>query len=185
MSGMKWLNTSGAPALLVPRRVIREWRGILLREPRSDESMVDFVDEDGAEWFIHDDFDFQNPKTDYDRLCGALVSGTTELLVPLGDATALAVSDGCDTIAWWPERSMLLTGHEQTPSAELSFERAFELEVRDDAWVLMNSAVAGVQVIGDNDDDEWTHVALQRGRYRVDRAARDGGAAYRLTRSGE
>jgi hypothetical protein len=185
MSGMRWLNTSGAPVLLVPRRVIRDWRGILLREPRSSESMVDFVDEQGIEWFIHDEFNFQNPKTDYDRLCGSFVEGTTELLLPIGDATALAISDGSDSFAWWPEGSSVLTGAEQMPSADLSFEPLFELEVRDDAWVLMNSAVAGVQVLGDEDDDEWTHVTLQRGRYRVDRAARDGGSAYRLTRSSE
>jgi len=178
---MKWLNTSGAPLLLLPRRVIREWRGILLREPRSAESMVDYVDDEGAEWFIHDGFDFANPRTDYDRLCGSFGDGVTELLVPLGDATALAVSDGCDTAAWWAERSMLLTGQEQTPNADaLEWETVLELDVRDDAWVLMNSAVAGVQVLGDEDDDEWTHVTLQRGRYRVDRAARDGGSAYRL-----
>jgi len=179
---MKWLNTSGAPVLLLPRRVIREWRGILLTTPRSADAMVDFVDEDSVEWFIHDDCDFANPRTDYDRLCAAFVEGTTELLWPLGDATALAISDGCDTVAWWRERSMLLTGREDAPAEPLSFTPLFELDVRDSAWVLMNSAVAGVQVLGDDDDDEWTHVTLEPARYRVERSSRDNGAGYRLVR---
>ena len=179
---MKWLNTSGAPVLLLPRRAIRVWRGILLQEPRSSDAMVDFLEEDGSEWFIHDAFDFANPRTDYDRLCGSFVEGTTELLWPLGDASALAISDGCDTIAWWSEQRTLLTGKEEAPSVDaLEFAPLFELEVRDAEWVLMNSAVAGVQVLGDYDDDEWTHVTLKPGRYRVERADRENGAAYRLS----
>ena len=177
---MKWLNTSGAPVLLLPRRVIREWRGILLREPRSPDAMIDYVDEDGGEWFIHDEFDFANPRTDYDRLCASFVDGTTELLCPVGDAMALAVSDGSDTAAW--HNGLLLTGVENTDADVLDGKPLFELDVRDERWVLMNSTVAGVQVVGDEDDDEWTHVTLQRGRHRVERAARDGGFSYRLVR---
>ncbi len=177
---MKWLNTSGAPVILAPRRVLRAWRGILLQEPRSDDAMVDYVDEDGVEWFIHDAFDFQNPRTDYDHLCASF-AGVTERTLPLCEASALAVSDGCDSAAWWREQSMLLTGAEECPNiATLEFAPLFELTVRDAEWVLMNSAVAGVQVLGDADDDEWTHVTLTPGEYRVERASRSNGAAYRL-----
>jgi hypothetical protein len=177
---LTWLNTSGAPVLLAPRSALPHWRGILLQEPRSPDAMVDFVDEHGGEWFIHDAFDFAKPRTDYDRLCGAL-AGHTELLVPLGDAHALAISDGCDTSAWWREESIVLTGGESTPRLDaLTFSTVLELEVHESAWVLMNSAVAGVQVLGDDDDDEWQHVTLRPGRYRIERASRENGAAYRL-----
>lgn len=154
-----------AVQLLLPRRVIREWRGILLREPRSPDAMIDYVDEDGGEWFLHDG----DPRTDYARL--RALDGAQ--LLTIGDATALAVGDGT-----------VITEADNSADA-LEWETLFELDVRDERWVLMNASIAGVQVLGDADDEEWTHVTLQRGQYRVERAARDGGSAYRLNRLGE
>ena len=86
---LRFMNFSGAPALLIARSALRSWHGILLDEPRTPDATPDFEDDEGNAWYIHDDFDFAHPRTDYERLCAALEGGVLGV-----HERALAISDG-------------------------------------------------------------------------------------------
>jgi hypothetical protein len=79
-AGMRTMNFSGAPALLLPRAVLSDWHGILVRAARREDE-PDFVNDSGAAWFVHDAFDFANPVTHYDHLCAAFQVGSNVRIV--------------------------------------------------------------------------------------------------------
>ncbi len=176
---MRRLNFSGAPALLIARAALGAWGGIMMREPPAPGAEPDFTDSEGNDWYIHDAFDFEHPRTDYERLCGSFPEGVTERVL---DAPGFAISDGSDSFAWWPEERAILTNDDEPGSfAGLTFEPCGELAI-EGPWVLMNSSVAGAMILAGEDRDEYMDVDLPRGRYRVERATRDGHGIYRLRR---
>lgn len=112
------MNFSGAPALLIARSTLRSWHGMLLDEPRTPDATPDFEDNEGNVWYIHDDSDFAHPRTYYERLCAALEGGC----VLRARERPLAISGGCNTVAWWPKPCTILTGSEElTNLAALDF----------------------------------------------------------------
>ncbi len=179
---LRFLNFSGAPALLIPKSALASWHGILSSVPPLADASPDFTDPAGVDWYIDDAFDFENPKTDYDHLCAALQDRTERILTtPTG---ALAISDGCDTAAWWPSRQMILTGSEEETDPRsierLFFEPCGELTVVEPSWVLMNAAMSGIELLSGDGSDEHVEITLPLGRHCVERATRDGGSAYRI-----
>jgi len=186
MNGIRiWLDYGGSPALIVPRSAADHWSGIFLPTPRRSGDAPDFQLPDGRAFYIHDDSDFARPRTDYDHLCGALgAAGASVVVLVFAGRMALAVSDGNDTVAWWPARQMLLTGGRSAPPAELLstalWTAQVELDVVDPDLLLMNASAHGGQTLLDNQEHE--PVTLEPGRYRIDRALLGTMNAYRWVR---
>jgi len=180
-----WMDYSGAPALIVPRSTIDQWSGIFLTTPQRTGDNSDFELPDGRAFYIHDDFDFARPQTDYDHLCASLgAAGATVVVLVFGGRSALAVSDGYDNVAWVPRRQLLLTGGGALPTADMLAVAAWtpqvELDVVEPELVLMNAASHGAHELLDGHEHE--PIALEPGRYRIDRAMLGSQNAYRWVR---
>jgi hypothetical protein len=184
---MRVLNFSGAPALLLPRSALPHWHGILVRDEARDET-PDFEDGEGGAWFVHDAFDFANPVTHYDHLCAAFQDdedGNDVRVVRVGDAEALAISDGSDAFAWWAQRGAILANTTEPPSdeawAQAEWTPRGEIEVGEATLVLMNASVHGAQILAGDEASEHEPVALAPSRYRVESAHVDGALVVKLS----
>lgn len=186
---LRWMDYSGAPALLLPRASLADWHGMMLTTPDPPATSPDFVGPDGVAWFVHGEMDFANPVTHYDHLCAAFGGDgyVEERVITVGTASAFAVSrSGEDAVAWWDRRTALLTGHERTPDSSAWESAAWtpcaEIEVCAPDLVLMNSAMHGAQVLAGG-DSEFDAVVLAPGRYRIEAARFDDvTSAYRFVR---
>jgi len=172
---LRWMSYSGAPALLVHRSALRGWHGILERDDARP-GTADFADAEGGRWWIHDAFDFANPVTHYDQLCGSFGDEYVRVL-RVGGHDALAISDGSDVFAWWAERMAIVANATRAPSAEAwdaaAWRTVGELVVDDTALVLMNSSVHGGQILDGDEASAHEAVTLDLGRWRVESAQLD------------
>jgi hypothetical protein len=180
MAGPIWMDFSGAPPILIPERYLGLWNGFYLEDtidPDEDLNLSgDLVLPDGRSFSVWDEFDFQNPKTDYDRLCGS--GHRKNFLHPLGDGHALVLVDYSDgTTGWWPEQQVVLTVSRQLPDPA-SFDRlAWGDELRwtvpDRRVVLMNSCLHGADP-DNRSSDQFVEIDLEPGEYSITTADAEG-----------
>ncbi len=98
----KYLDFYGCPAIVLPESYLSEWHGMMLPDVKNQQS-PDFIAKDGTTFFLDDTMDFENPKTDYDRICQAtLQSRKTHFLLNLNKAPlqALALNIAKNLIRW-------------------------------------------------------------------------------------
>ncbi len=187
---VKWMNFSGAPALLVPRSAMPAWNGYYqLAPPEAVTSGdADFVAADGRAFVMHLEFDFDAPVTDYDRLCAPGLSNVR--LVSIGGVAALYVSDGADSHGWWHTRNMLVTNADRVPTEEqlarATWHRLLAWTIHEPDLVLFNSCFHGedavARALAGEHDDEIELVRLEPGEYGVDQETSDIADAARLYR---
>lgn len=165
MNSVKWMDYSGAPPLLIPERILHFWSGFYLPAGKGDSPDLELPD--GRALCVCAEFDFEHPRTDYDRLCAR---GGGHFLHPVGPGQALAISDYSDgTVGWWAEQQMLLTVSRHLPDPAC-FDR---LEWRDEVrWevpagplILMNSCLHGADP--DKSQDEVDVIELNPGIYSI------------------
>jgi hypothetical protein len=159
LSYLNWIDYSGAPPLLLPLSLAKQWRGFYIPLPPGDEDDADIdliIGED--QFLIHDDFDTENPVTDYDRLCERCQrSNDYALTITLNKGTAIAILSSFDNIAWWPERKMLISGGnaiDETALDELAWDYLFDWELKDKKVLLMNSCDHGAAPVDYKDKHE-------------------------------
>ena len=185
-SELRWMNFSGAPALLLPRSSVSAWHGIFSSVPPRRDSKPDLHSDNGDAFYLHDTFDFAYPKTAYDRLCGEFQDRRAEtLIVPIGEVDAFSVSDGSDTFSWWSDESMIVSGAERLPDRDalrsLDWRRIHAIEVREPEWLLANAALNGIEM---KDGSPDLHaVSLELGIYVIESAHTADQGLYRLSRS--
>jgi hypothetical protein len=175
---MRILNFSGAPVMLLPRKAASQWHGILLRDPQSEGATPDFVDANGRNWYMRDEFDFDHPRSDYEFLCARSESA---FLHDLGGVKAFVAGDGSDTWAWWDEERVLLSNLSSAPQrnalAKCSWEHLFAWQLDEPELLLLNSTLHGEDLA---DRSEWQEILLAPGRYTVEHAHLDAIGAYRF-----
>jgi hypothetical protein len=160
-----WVDYSGAKPILLPIRLLHHWRGFYL-PTGADESLPDLVLSDGS-YKICDNFDFEHPKTDYDRAC-ALGGSRSAQPIMVGPGQGLVFATELDRLTWWPEQRMVVNGAALPVSSKLnkvtwSDDLAWETE--DTAFVLMNACNHGA----DPAKGPHIHVALPAGKYVIQR----------------
>src|SRR5436309_3530469 len=107
MSEVRWVDYSGAAPILLPVSLLPYWRGFYLPADRGDDC-PDLELPEGA-FTICTNFDFTHPKTDYDRVC-ALGGVPAVQVLPVGPGQGLVFATELDSLAWWPERLMVVNG---------------------------------------------------------------------------
>ena len=89
----------------MPEKLLPYWNGFYeemdLNDPEMDHDYPDLELPDGRLFRINDEFDFDHPQTDYDRLCGYKAS-SEHFLYPVGPGEILAIGDYSDgATGWW------------------------------------------------------------------------------------
>jgi hypothetical protein len=173
---MKFMNLSGSPVLLLPRSLAPSWRGFYVPADPDDE-FPDLELSDGSGWQIDDTFDFQQPRTDYDRLCAMQEDPS---LVPIGDGHGVAFVQTHDSFAWCDEHKEIVGGGSAPESREgLVWEPRFTWRNPDHELLLMNACEHGADP---TDNLEFVDVQLAPGLYEVATAEPRGRFALTLCR---
>jgi hypothetical protein len=107
MAMPEFVDYSGAAPILLPVSLLPFWRGFYL-PAAPDLRFADLEIEEGR-FTICDQFDFDHPKTDYDRAC-ALGGIPAIQELPVGPGVGLVFATELDSLTWWPEQTMLVNG---------------------------------------------------------------------------
>jgi hypothetical protein len=107
------MDYSGSPTLFISENTKDHWKGFFNDQPDPDSK---YFEPDtiinGKGHFISTVFDFDNPLTDYDRLC-AIFEEQGEIPVvkfPNDSGPILSVSSFYDPVGWWPEENIFFNG---------------------------------------------------------------------------
>ena len=162
------LDTSGAGALVIDAVVARAWTGFHVPVRSSDEG-ADLETGDGVAWRIDDTFDFDNPVTDYDRLCRRHLQERAPVLInELREHAFASISDGSDMFCWWPELGVISANADWEPTADAvaraAFVRVGVINVPSGLIWLMNPCSHGAAVRAG--DDGWA-IEVNAGAYVV------------------
>jgi hypothetical protein len=137
-----WVNFAKAAPILLPGSLLRCWHGFYLPAPRDDADL----ELPRQAYRICDDFDFAQPKTDYERACAALQAGQAVAKVRAGPGVGLVFAAVNGPLAWWRERRVLVNGRE-LPAAgrlqEVRWSEGVEWAARGSEFVLMNACDHG------------------------------------------
>lgn len=177
MAEVKWMDYSGAPPILIPGSLLHHWNGFFLPTEVDEEDECvcgDLELPDGRCFDIQDEFDFQNPKTDYDRICA---HDGSSYLYPLGAGHALVVSTYSDgTVGWWRDQNILLSVSRHLPDpvslGHLPWKDEICWRIPDKRLYLLNSCLHGEQARKPADDVEV--IDLEPGEYSITQADAEG-----------
>lgn len=135
----RWIGTDGGPLVLVPDAKRLAWSGSFV--PGTDGDFT--IETSRGPFAFHSDYDFANPRTEYERACG--INGFVGQMDVAG-ASALVLADEALETTWRPLRDggLFARVHTAEPEAYIEAELA-DLPV----------------------DGEWsdTHVTLNGGTY--------------------
>lgn len=170
-----WMDFSGAPPILVPEGVLPDWHGFYRPcEPDEDEDLDlggDLELPDGRAFYVDDEFDFENPTTDYDRVCRYTqpLDRQPVCVMPVGSGEVVAITDYGDShVGWWPERRMVLTVSRHVPDLsripEDAWTHGVDWTIPEGSVRLMHSCEFGTAPAADH----FVDLDLDPGRYRVD-----------------
>jgi hypothetical protein len=137
-----WVNYAKAAPILLPTTLLRCWRGFYLPTTRDN----DDLELPRQAFRICDDFDFEHPKTDYDRACAALSPGYSVAKVRVGSGFGLVFAAVNGPITWWQKQRMLVNGGGLPPPDRLDEVHWFdevEWAARVSEFVLMNACDHG------------------------------------------
>lgn len=146
---VRWLDFSGAPPMLILRRLAHAWRGVT--DPETGESR---------------DLDIEHPVTDYDRACTAAWPGKG--LLQFQETQVLVLYTEFDAHTWDSARQIIACGSWLPRDEELrraNWGDPIEWRVDDADLLLMNSAADGA--VGLRDED-FMSVHLLPGYYTVE-----------------
>lgn len=161
------IGWDGAPPLLLPVSLLPKWLGNLM--PLTDESRAPDDRLPEGDFVRDDDFDFENPKTDYDRICALGLEGGNVNRVRVGRGIGLTFASDEPWIWWEPQK--MLVGAGLLPSAAqldgIKWNNELTWEAQESRFVLMNSCCYGRELKDQKPDDDYFKVRLQPGKYIV------------------
>jgi len=134
-----WADYSGAAPILLSVELLSYWRGIYL--PTNGADATADLDLPEGRFIVCDDFDFEHPRTDYDRVC-ALPTVPTVQCLSVGPGMALVFAVQHDLVFWWQEHLMLVSGGDlpdPTALERVDWSAALRWQSHEASYVLMNS----------------------------------------------
>ncbi|MGC4120733.1 MAG: Imm21 family immunity protein [Myxococcales bacterium] len=116
-SRTRWIATDGGPLIVLPVAKQMAWRGSFVEGEDGDF----VVDTPGGKYAFRTDYDFENPRTDYERACA--VAGLAGALVVDG-SMALVLGDEPLQTTWLalPTGGMFAAFHTVEPGADIDAE---------------------------------------------------------------
>jgi hypothetical protein len=190
VSGAKWMDFSGGPAIILPERLAGAWNGMFAPLP-DDSRAADLELPDGRAFQLLSP-DFERPVTDYDRLCETSLGSPFRpvFTYPVGRGVALVINSGGDgVIGWWHDQQMVVAVSEflPEPSVLVDLEWGHDVlwRVPSSRLFLMNSTLHGADP--DKSERDCTVIELEPGEYSVAMAEPPGEVwveLYRFSRLG-
>lgn len=157
-----FVSYSGAAPILLPVSLLPHWHGFFLRARKNDVAELEIT---AGRFKICSEFDFKNPKTDYDRAC-ALGGIPPVQMLRVGPGHGLVFATELDCLAWWQDRMMLVNGG-SLPDPKLlrrvEWSNECKWQVGEPNFVLMNACEHG----GSPDLGPHYEVRLETGAYVV------------------
>jgi len=167
MANVVWVDDSGAAPILLPMSLLPYWEGFYL-PAHPDEDYPDLELTDGK-WVICDDFDFDHPKTDYDRACalGGIPAAQT---LPVGPGLGLVLTTERDALTWLADCLMVVAGGalpDPALLARVEWSNVCVWTATEPDFVFMNACYHGA------DPDKGPHftVRLEPGEYTIQRGS--------------
>jgi hypothetical protein len=160
------VSYSGAPPILLPVSLLRHWHGFYLPAAPDDECPDLEIPE--GNFSICTDYDFDNPKTDYDRACALLLARPAVQAIAVGPGHGLVFALETDCFTWLPEHRLLVNGGclpEIARLADVPWTEELTWQAAESEFVLMNACDHGA----DPDKSEHFAVHLEPGRYALQR----------------
>ena len=111
----RFVDYSGAAPILLPVSLLSHWHGFYLPAKECDAADLDVP---AGRFKICEEFDFKNPKTDYDRAC-ALGGVPPVQQLQVGPGFGLYFATELDNLTWWQEHLMLVNGYSLPDTALL------------------------------------------------------------------
>jgi hypothetical protein len=159
---VKWADYSGALPILLPLRIASSWHGFYL--PVAPGELPDLETPDG-EFKMCQDYDFVNPKTDYDRAC-ALGGSPAIQTISVGAGTGLVFATELDAVTWWADRKMIVNGGAIPSESRLplvKWRAPLNWVTSDSQFLLMNACDHGAAPA----PDTFFEVQLTPGEYSI------------------
>lgn len=166
---IQWLDFSGSPLLLIPESLKENWLGIYHTEPEPDsiDKTPDFTFK-GQDYFVNSEFDFDNPITDYDRLCQKL---ELALSYPFEGEEILALDAFFDTFAWDDEYYFVFNGAisaiDWTIFKQLEWLALCQWTVKSKSFYLINSCCTPLEVDINNHID-YQKIRIKSRTYQIE-----------------
>ncbi len=178
-SDCKWIDFHKAAAIVIPKRYKSLWKGFYLPMRMGEQGVSDLELPDGN-YSICTDFDFDHPRTDYDRACQALI-GRTHNLVPAGSGAGLALA-GLGPATYCSQAQLIVFQYGGLPALdrleELPWKGELVWEPGDSHLTLMNACLHGAD--SQRREEDFIDFELELGRYSVTSAAQ--GNLFRFIR---
>lgn len=141
LRNLKWRDFSGSPTIFIPETSKKEWMGFYSEIPDSNSS-ENFPDLEilNKKFYIRTEFDFNNPITDYDKICSV-----NEVHFPYklkNGEEAYIIASGSDQVAWWDDEKIFIAGAniiEKKAFQNLKWIHAKIWNVNSENFLLINS----------------------------------------------
>jgi hypothetical protein len=158
----------GAAPILLPVSLVPKWLGMLVRS--TDDSDCPDVRLPEGDFTFAFEYDFDDPKTDYDRLCAQALEGGWVHRIRVGSGTGLTFSSVHEPWIWWGPQRILVGGGNLPTDAELDeikWSNELTWEAKESRFVIMNSACYGGELSEQRPDEDYFKVQLPPGKYTV------------------
>lgn len=159
------LNLHKAAAIVLPHCYTAYWKGFYL-PVKSRKADAD-LERPKGKYFICTDFDFDHPRTDYDRACKALKE-RSHALISVGRGKGLVLG-GLGPVTYCPTGNLIVFRYGGLPDPdqieELPWEQELTWQPGDTRLTLMNACFHGADPERDEDEVIDFHLAL--GEYSV------------------
>lgn len=167
------LDFSGAPTIIIPKAFQHLWRGMY--EPTEGKE-CDIELETGEKFILNEEMDFNNPKTDYDKICS--FTNETVKLIPLSEeGVGLYLYSEAGVIHWDAAQRVFIHIHtiddekgalEDLKSLDhLTWKEAVTWYCHDDIVTLMNAAYHGGEELFEGD---YLEIEIGKGTYQIKEA---------------
>ena len=163
---LKWMNFSGSSIIFLPLNLKKDWKGFYSEVDSHFQGTVD-LNIDGKEYYINDDFDFDNPQTDYDKICSI---NKNHFTYKVGLDEMLAVSAFYDSFAWHDEKNILINGRlnelDENLLSQINWKDKIEWNIKSEQIILMNSCDCPLDMFIDEND--FQIINLFKGKYSIE-----------------
>ena len=164
----KWMDFSGSPLIVLPENLKNVWKGFYSEENINNENEPGLIINQKV-YYINDDFDFDNPKTDYDKICAIEKNHFT---YQINNENIIVISSFYDIFGWNDDHKILINGKISNLNdkliAKLDWKDKIEVKINTNKQILMNSCEC---LLNENlDDNDFQPIHLEKGNYVIESA---------------